>query len=77
MTSISFLEKNDLNKSLEYLNFAINEAKNNFPESINLHMCLLNRKSILLKLLSEDEEFVATLEEIFLLGESLKGLKNL
>lgn len=77
MTSISFLEKNDLNKSLEYLNFAINEAKSNFPESINLHMCLLNRKSILLKLLSEDEEFVATLEEIFLLGESLKGLKNL
>jgi hypothetical protein len=48
-----------------------------FPESINLHLCLLNRKSILHKLLSQDSDFVYTLEEIFLIAGSLKGLKNL
>lgn len=40
-------------------------------------MCILNRKAILLKLLSQNQEFVEALEEIFLLCQSLKGLKNL
>ncbi len=45
--SLDYLSKDNLAESLMYLNFALTEAKSQFPYSMNLQGCLMNRRSIL------------------------------
>lgn len=76
-TSVTRLQENKLEDSLLHLQFALAEARDRYPYSINLQACLTNREVILLKLLNRKAEFEAKLEELYLISLSAKGPNSL
>jgi hypothetical protein len=59
--SVSMLEKNDVGGAYELLASALSDARMRYPEAVNLHMFLLSRSGMLLKLMGQSQRFVGAL----------------